>query len=436
MIQDMSPTYTISNGLRRVLPYYFYHKTPFKPRWKGKTVVEVLVSELGQSVELVERGVRAGTVYLSENNGRAGGPSVIKGSDVFTRRLTAHDVIHNAQHVHEPSIPWQPNKNMRTSPVSTYNGQAQSASNSQNALTVLYQNSDMVVVAKPAGVPTHPSGIYRYNTLLEIVTNELGVPVWPCHRLDKLTLGIVVFAKTKQFCKDMMGIFASHKSLEKVYLARVKGNFPDYRVFLCPLVSINSSGSGYLNVPEQIAVSTTHFQKSAYLPETDESIVLCRPLTGKMHQIRIHLSLLGHPISNDRYYNGEDEVNRKKQAVEREIYDQIFEKYPQFSPKLSLVESSEKPALVSVSDFVTRDIRAKISEVAGCRKSKDHGLITGKCQECLAPLYAENPDVGIYLHAFKLTYKRLQIEYENLHTRVHSFEMKAELPFWCPADDI
>lgn len=441
MIQDMLPTYTLANGLRRVLPYYFNHRTPFKQRWLGKTVVEVLVSELGQSAELVERGVSAGTIFLSENNGRAGGPMIIRGKEVMNRHLVPHDVIHNAQHVHEPAVPWQPNKDSESVVSSSYDGEKQTISYMKNGLPILYQNNDMVVVSKPAGVPTHPSGIYRYNTLLEILSHELGVPVWPCHRLDKSTLGIVVFAKTKLFCKDMMKVFATHTNLEKVYIARVKGKFTGSCIYRSPLVSINSSGSGYVNVPEQVPVSTTHFEGLTYISKTDESIVVCKPVTGKMHQIRIHLSLLGHPISNDQYYNGTDNLNHRKHAVEREIYNQIFEKFPQFG-RSTPTERFEGPSLISVADFVNSERKLQIAAIASSRRTNDQGLITGKCPDCLAPLYSENPDLGIYLHALSLTYsfpqiidsdiKRLQVINEAvLQTKINLFGFFNEYPKWC-----
>lgn len=426
------PSYTVSNGLRRVTPYYHDHRTPFKQRWAGRTVGEVLTSELGQNHDVVSQGIALHDIYVTKNNGKAGGPIPIKGTELLTRQLMAHDIIHNLQHVHEPSVIWTPNRTMIPT-VNYFDGRSQSLYMMKCGVLILFDNKDIIVACKPSGVPTHPGGIYRYNTLLEIVANELGYPVWPCHRLDKSTLGIIVLAKTKLFCKAMMAVFRVHTQLEKQYLARVKGSFVhDKCSYRCPLISVNSSG-GYLNVPKEVPTnSTTKFQRLAYLPESDESIVLCKPVTGRMHQIRIHLALLGHPISNDEYYNGRDGINSAKNQIEKMIYKNIFEKYPQFAVTGL---DAPIPELITVSEFVTPEINTLLENLAKRRTDRDQRLITGKCVECMLPLYTENAHPGIYLHAFRLVHNWLQIDSEGLQTVPH-FSFSTDFPSWCPAEKL
>lgn len=438
------PIYTTANNIRRVLPYFYSHSTPFKLRWARKTAPEVLETELGQTKLVIKNGIDNNSTYVTKNNGKSGGAIPIKGSDVWTWKLVPHDIIHNLQHVHEPAILWKfPTHSGKIQNI--FGNDTQMSSTMECGIPILYNTDDFIVVCKPAGVPTHPSGIFRYNTLLEIVAHELGQPVWPCHRLDKATLGVIVMAKTKAFSKAMMSLFALHKCLEKSYLARVKGNFKYGSCsFRCPLISVNSSNSGYLNGSERVATnSTTRFQQLGYLPDLDESLVLCRPMTGKMHQIRIHLTLLGHPISNDVYYNEEDEVNRAKTAIERKIYQQLFEKYPQLSiPSTEDVEDVEMevPDSILVSDLLSMEIIKEIEDLGQKRKKKDERLIIDECETCGGPIFQEKLDQGIYLHAFKLSYNWLQIgNSSDLHINASSipnFSFKTDFPPWCPAENL
>lgn len=436
------PIYKTTNNIRRVVPYFYNHNTPFKLRWANKTAPEVLETELGQTKAVIQNGIDQKSIYVTKNNGKAGGPVAIKGLEVWNRSLVPHDMIHNLQHVHEPAISWKIPVQPGIMP-STFANVTQLPYIMDCGVPILYNSNDFIVACKPAGVSTHPSGIFRYNTLLEIVAHELGQPVWPCHRLDKATLGVIVMAKTKAFSKAMMSVFSLHENLEKSYLARVQGLFKyDSCSYRCPLISVNSSNSGYLNVSEHVpTASITYMEKIGYLPELNESLVLCRPLTGKMHQIRIHLTLLGHPISNDMYYNEEDEVNRAKTAIERKIYQRLFEKYPQFeAPSIDSTEDSKTPDSIAVTDLLTPEIIMEIEQLGQKRRKKDEKSIANECETCGGPIYEEKIDQGIYLHAFQLNYKWLQIEkFEILQTSTSSippFSFRTDFPPWFPAENL
>lgn len=431
------PVYTVTNGIRRVAPYYHLHKPPVKQRWCGRTAPEVLVSELGQNAQAVARGVDAHDVYLTRNNGRSGGPVPLKGPVLYSTPLAPHDAIHNRQHVHEPAITWEPETTVADWPTSTLGGAGQRPRVMACNIAVLYETADIIVACKPAGVPTHPSGTYRYNTLLEIVAHTLGATVWPCHRLDKATLGVVVLAKTKRFCAAMMDVFRLRTLLRKTYLARVMGRFLHGDcVFQCPLISANSSGAGYLNVPAHVSTeSCTQFRCVAYLDNSNESIIECRPMSGKMHQIRIHLALLGHPITNDAYYNGTDALSRAKNDIERMLYAGVFSDFPGFARPRRIGEDVESyPLLILLLTYVTEEIQTKLKALAFCRKTRDLGLVTGRCGECLLPLYAETSDHGIYLHALSLEWLQ-NAPVPDLHTGiVFAFSFVSGCPIWYPAD--
>lgn len=363
-----TPTCFLGKNLRSVAPYYFEYKTPFKARWNNKSVAHVLCTELGQDPDVVSVGIDTGLIYVSANNGKAHGPIVLEVKETRDRLLQPHDIIHNRQHMHEPSIYWE--------------------GSLEGGIQVLYENPQLLVVNKPAGVATHPGGIYRYNTLTEILQNEFKVPLWPCHRLDKGTLGVLVLAKSKLACKGHSEMIQNR--LRKLYLTRVKGHFPSQYTMTCPVFSLNSSG-GYLNVPNSKAVprqSTTEFELVKYSPELDQSIVKCRPISGKMHQIRIHLRNLGHPIVNDVLYNPNDAVNTLKNTIELDLYRHLNEKQ---------VEDE----VVDVLKYFSAEIADQVKQLVHMRKEKDvrEGEV---CSECSRTIYDLEPDRGIWLHALEL----------------------------------
>lgn len=432
----MDSPYILEHGLRRVRPYYFEYKTAFKQRWANMTAKSVLCKELGQLESVLEASIDRRHVYVTKNNGKAGGPVAIEFDEMRSHKLKPHDIIYNVQHMHEPSVVWDLKA---IGGFGKYNGSMQHSRSLESGVGILYENDEVVAVSKPGGIPTHPGGIYRLNTMTEILKHELGIEVWPCHRLDKATLGVLMMAKTKASCKKLTGVFQEKGLLtSKQYVARVKGNFKSSALkYVCPVFTVNSASKGYINVPnssEVSATSTTLFEKLGYLPETDESIVMCQPISGKMHQIRVHLRNLGFPISNDPLYSPATEVNQWKNEIELEIYARVFEKWPQLgiqhedTERLERLETSEVSALpvtIDVALLVLEEIRSRITDLANARKQTETEESPTFCDECGRQAYSDNPDLGIYLHAFKLEH----------HDGDNLFEFQTDYPAWCQLQD-
>ena len=168
-------------------------------------------------------------------------------------------------------------------------------------LEILYQDSHLVAINKPHGLLVHRSKIASNTDVfaLQILRNQLGTYVYPIHRLDRKTSGVLIFALDKKTASAFQEQLSSH-SVEKKYLAIVRGFFPDDITMLdYPLT--NDRGK------QQEAL--THFKKIKQV-EIDipfgkhktsrYSLVEVMPKTGRMHQIRKHLSHLRHPIIGDR----------------------------------------------------------------------------------------------------------------------------------------
>lgn len=423
--------YVLEGGLRRVSPYFYEYKTPFRPRWANLTVKQVLCTELGQLPSLVDSGLARAKIWVTTNNGKAGGPIGVRNATLHL--LQPHDIIYNLQHMHEPAISWL-EANNRIQGKGRVNGEEQKSCFVKGVL-LLYENDEILVVSKPGGTPTHPLGIYRRNTLCEILKHEFQCSLWPCHRLDKPTLGVVVFGKTKKTALEIMRLLAEKgENTRKTYVARVQGEFPVGKFhYKCPVFTLNSSG-GYINVPNVHKVSadsTTVFERMQYFPDSDESIVQCQPISGKMHQIRVHLRNVGFPICNDPLYAPVSAVNERKNGIEKKLYGKMFEMWGEFGELKRDQESDEKvsnldlevPLSIDVLTFLTKDIQEEISQLAAMREREENkSLEKGEiCPECERQIFPDHPDKGIYLHALKLSHESDKF----------LFSFETELPRWC-----
>ncbi|KAG2732228.1 hypothetical protein G9P44_004645 [Scheffersomyces stipitis] len=429
-----SSVYVFENGLRKVRPYYLQFNTHPKPRWIGRTVVDVFSSEFGEAKDILRLDIDNELMYIRTGFGRKGGETVLKGWDsIGDRILDKFDVICNSKHMHEPSVPECP---LQLHEDVDYPSQA------KTRLKIVFENEDMLVVDKPSGIPTHPTGNYYYNTMTEILKHDLNMKnVWPFHRLDKVTSGILIFGKSKTACDTYSSIFQNEKdNISKQYLARIEGEFPTTEVMVnCPIFSVNSTG-GYikpLNADMLPINSTTVFKRLRYSKELNQSIVICRPLTGRMHQIRIHLRNIGHPIVNDYLYNPTNdelhnqEINMINGSIEVEIYNRLFEKYPSFGKvqpvDVTIAKTDECIDLFEIASIKDDNrLQSKLQELQKLRqeslarlKSKNNTT----CTECNRQLFDTNKDMTdsqIWLHAYK---------YQYIGDLKFSFQ--TEEPSWC-----
>lgn len=264
---SIKPTYLFENGLRKVKPYYFEYKTFAKERWYGRTLLDVFRKEFRDRTEAYYRAaIDAGLITV--NGERAELEQAVRNGDIICHHI----------HRHEPPISAKP-------------------------ITILHQSQDMLVVEKPASVPVHPSGRYRFNTLIEILKFEHGFGhLGIINRLDRLTSGVVMLSLDPRTASGLHGQMEA-REYRKTYVCRVTGRFPEGEtVCEAPLKAVEHK-LGLVNVSPEGKESRTEFTRLFYDAKADESVVEARPLTGRTHQIRVHLQALGHPITNDHLYN-------------------------------------------------------------------------------------------------------------------------------------
>jgi 23S rRNA-/tRNA-specific pseudouridylate synthase len=425
-------------------------------------------------------------------------------------------------------------------------------------IRIVHESDSVIVVDKPSTLPIHPCGGYNYNSLIHILTSErpdLKEKVFTVHRLDRLTSGLTIFAKSTEVAKSMGKCIMDRDHCQKVYLARVKGKFPlhvppELRTKSCSpdqpnnvppfvhgekrmnsatstmnndskqhassegensrsnfglgfwvtdasgtvhenatLTSVFESGSSietllsdlekettnnqpdtssslpgddgisstptcketdspneekeeassgvywfHLACPTRIAVkktgiceagsfsnldpslyrktvkpAQTSFAVVGYDAKTDSTVVLCKPVTGRTHQIRLHLEYMGHPIANDPNYSGEiwfgDEKGERL--------------YKECRIKLDNDEQSNSASNVVVvhphpDNATTTDVPATEEEVlsaANCARIEGESLLDFIKKTCVWCARSKSEDCtmleflvrsrGIWLHALQ-----------------------------------
>lgn len=166
-------------------------------------------------------------------------------------------------------------------------------------LDILYQDDYLIAINKPHGLLVHRSAIAANagEFALQLLRDQTGKKVNPAHRLDRATGGVLLFAFDKETEIAMQLQFADNK-VSKTYLAIVRGYAPDAEDINYPLKKENGA------LQEACTSYTT--LKRAELPvplgkhETSRySLVEVKPSTGRMHQIRKHMSHVNHPIIGD-----------------------------------------------------------------------------------------------------------------------------------------
>ncbi|KAJ0008945.1 hypothetical protein NQD34_016360 [Periophthalmus magnuspinnatus] len=258
-------SYYFENGLRKVRPYYHDFTTYCKGRWVGKSLLEVFKSEFrAESIEYYQRAAKEGRIRLN-------GTPV----DHLSIVLKNNDHMRNTVHRHEPPVVGKP-------------------------LQILADDGEVLVVDKPASIPVHPCGRFRHNTVIFILGKEQGVSeLHTVHRLDRLTSGVLLFARNLETSKRLDQLFYLLQLL-KEYVCRVEGEFPEGEITCEEPILVVSFKIGLCRVDPKGKECRTVFERLSFNGKT--SVVRCLPLTGRTHQIRVHLQYLGFPILNDPIY--------------------------------------------------------------------------------------------------------------------------------------
>ena len=170
----------------------------------------------------------------------------------------------------------------------------------EEVVDIIFQDEYLVAINKPNGLLVHRTSIASQETTfaLQLVRNQTGKKVFPVHRLDRKTSGVLVFAFDPEIAGLLQQQFTSH-TLAKKYLAITRGYFPDEIRVDYPLTNDRNK------IQDAITLFKTIRRTELEIPfgkhsTSRYSLVEAWPETGRMHQIRKHCNHLRHPIIGDR----------------------------------------------------------------------------------------------------------------------------------------
>ncbi len=178
------------------------------------------------------------------------------------------------------------------------------------ALEILYRDEHLVAINKPAGLLVHRSPIDRQETrfALQMLRDQIGQHVYPVHRLDKPTSGVLLFALSSNYARLLSAAFCE-QTITKNYLAVVRGFIAERGEIDHPLKLEQdkySDRKARSDKPAQTALS--RFERLATIeieaaidryPQSRFSLVRLSPVTGRKHQLRRHMKHIAHSIIGD-----------------------------------------------------------------------------------------------------------------------------------------
>ncbi|RVD92014.1 pseudouridylate synthase [Tubulinosema ratisbonensis] len=237
--------------MERTISYFYEFKANAKERWFNRTILEIMNTDFFSPVKnYAKKAIENGVIKVNDK---------LVSIDY---KVKLHDVITHFVHIHEPIAP---------------------------QIEVIAEEDEYIVVYKPSGIPCHPTSRYRTFTVLSSLNRNLIC----AHRLDVPTSGVLILYK-KEFKENMKNKL---KDTKKIYLAKVKGNFTKPITVDKKIKRILGLGS---EISENGKESKTIFKPLKY--KNGHTLIECELITGRTHQIRIHLKYLGFTIVNDKKY--------------------------------------------------------------------------------------------------------------------------------------
>ena len=190
-------------------------------------------------------------------------------------------------------------------------------------LPIVYRDDTLIAVHKPAGLLVHRSVLDRHETrfALQMLRDQIGQRVYPAHRIDKGTSGLLLFALDRDVGRLLSSQFERNE-VEKRYLAVVRGHPPASGDIDHPLARMADEHAG-IAAGTAAQPAHTRFRRLATVelpyrvdryPTSRYALVELQPLTGRWHQLRRHLKHIAHPIIGDATH-GKGRHNRLFQEL-------------------------------------------------------------------------------------------------------------------------
>ena len=172
-------------------------------------------------------------------------------------------------------------------------------------LDIIFEDQFIICVNKPNNMLVHHAhhsrNVAEETSLLQLILAEKGIKVYPIHRLDRKTSGIILLAKETTNVSRFQELFTNNK-IEKTYYGVVRGFSPESKIIDSPVkgrdAHVHKEALTHLETLEQIVldIPVKPYDSSRY------SFVEMKPKTGRMHQLRVHTSKISHPLIGDIKY--------------------------------------------------------------------------------------------------------------------------------------
>lgn len=194
-------------------------------------------------------------------------------------------------------------------------------------LEIVFQDEYFVAVNKPAGMLVHRSWLDKHETqfVMQTLRDQIGQHVFPLHRLDRPTSGVLIFALSSEVASQVMPMFANHE-MEKTYHAIVRGWIEESgRLDYALKVELDKIADKHASQEKEAQEAITDYwplakvevpHSTGKFPTTRYCLMEMKPLTGRKHQLRRHMAHLRHPIVGDTTHG-----DGKHNKLFREAYD-------------------------------------------------------------------------------------------------------------------
>lgn len=190
-------------------------------------------------------------------------------------------------------------------------------------LPILYRDDRLIAIHKPSGLLVHRSNIDRHETrfAIQLLRDQIGQRVYPVHRLDKGTSGVLLFALDREMLTLLARQF-EQQHVDKTYLAVVRGHPPEAGEIDHPLVLQVDALQGKSDA-QIVQTAQTGYRRLATVelphavdryPTSRYALLELKPHTGRRHQLRRHMKHIAHPIIGDATY-GKGRHNRLFQEL-------------------------------------------------------------------------------------------------------------------------